>query len=84
MALEGIPYSPFDELEVDYKCTCSRERTERAVLSLGKTEIEKLLDEAEAEGKPRELELSCQFCNQRYVFTEKDLKALVDKALKES
>jgi len=84
MALEGIPYSPFDELEVDYKCTCSRERTERAVLSLGKTEIEKLLDEAEAEGKPRELELSCQFCNQRYIFTEKDLKALVDKALKES
>lgn len=84
MALEGISYSPFDELEVDYKCTCSRERTERAVLSLGKTEIEKLLDEAEAEGKPRELELSCQFCNKAYVFTEKDLKALVDKALKES
>ena len=84
MALEGIPYSPFDELEVDYKCTCSRERTERAVVSLGKAEIEKLLDEAEAEGKPRELELSCQFCNQAYVFDEKSLKALVHKALQEN
>lgn len=84
LALEGIPYSPFDELEVDYKCTCSRERTERAVVSLGKTEIEKLLDEAEAEGKPRELELSCQFCNQAYIFDEKSLKALVHKALQEN
>ena len=80
LVLEGIPYSPFDEMEVDYKCTCTRERTERAVISLGEKEIEKLLDEEEAEGKERALELSCQFCGTTYKFSEKELKALVHKA----
>lgn len=80
IALEGIPFSPFDELEVEYKCTCSRERTEKALVSLGKTEIEKILDEQEAEGKPREIEMACHFCDKTYRFTEKDLKALADKA----
>lgn len=47
---------------VEYKCTCTRERFLRAVLSLDKSEI----DDMRREGKP--IEVSCQFCESVYVF----------------
>ena len=45
----------------------------RAILSLGEKDIKKMLDEQEAENKPRELEILCRFCESRYTFTEKEL-----------
>ena len=44
-----------------------------AVASLGEKDVKKLLDEQEAEGKPRELEVTCRFCNGAYVFGEAEL-----------
>jgi redox-regulated HSP33 family molecular chaperone len=44
-----------------------------AVASLGEKDVKKLLDEQEAEGKPRELEVTCRFCNAAYVFDEATL-----------
>lgn len=76
IAMQDIPYDIFDELDVFYKCTCSRERIASALHSLGKKELDKMLDEQEAEGKPRELEVSCHFCNSDYVFTEKEIDRL--------
>ena len=73
IAFEGIEYDIFDENEVEYKCTCSRERMLHAVASLGEKDVKKLLDEQEAEGKPRELEVTCRFCNAAYVFDEATL-----------
>lgn len=73
IALEGIEYDVFDTLTADYRCTCSRERMKRAILSLGEKDIKKMLDEQEAENKPRELEILCRFCESRYTFTEKEL-----------
>ncbi len=73
IALEGIEYDVFDENEVEYRCTCSRERMLRAVRSLGKKDILSLLDEQAAEGKSRELEAVCHFCNSRYTFDEEAL-----------
>ena len=49
------------------------DRMKKKILSLGKTEVKKLLDEQEAEGKPRELTAVCRFCNGEYTYTEKDL-----------
>ena len=73
IALEGIEYDLFDELEVEYKCDCERDRMEKKIKSLGKKEIVRMLDEQEAEGKPRELTAICRFCNSEYTFTEKEL-----------
>lgn len=62
IALEGIEYDVFDELEVGYRCTCSRERIAGALASVGKKEIDRMLAEQVAEGKPEELEVDCRFC----------------------
>jgi len=63
----------FDNLEVEYKCDCSRKRMKKKILSLGKKDIATMLDEQEAEGKPRELTAICRFCNTEYTYTEKEL-----------
>lgn len=78
IALEGIEYDLFDELDVEYRCNCSRERVGKMLRSLGKGELNKLLDEQEAEGKPRELEVKCRFCGKGEVFNESDLNALFE------
>ncbi len=73
IAMKDIPYDIFDTLEVEYKCDCSRERMHKKIMSLGRKEVANLLDEQEAEGKPRELTAICRFCNSEYTYTEKDL-----------
>ncbi len=73
IALRDVPYDVFDTLEVEYKCDCSRKRMYEKMRSLGQKELKNLLDEQEAEGKPRELTAICRFCNTEYTFTEKDL-----------
>lgn len=75
IALNGIEYDLFDEIEVDYECNCTEKRTERAIISLGKSEIEKIFNEQKEAGEPEELSLNCQFCNKEYKYTkEKALK----------
>ena len=76
IALDGIEYDLFDEIDVDYKCTCSRERMAAALHSVGQKELRRMLDEQIAEGKPEELEISCQFCNNSYRFTPENLEKL--------
>ncbi len=73
IALRDVPYDLFDELEVEYKCDCSRERMNKKIKSLGRSEILKMLDEQVAEGKPRELTAVCRFCNSEYTFSEEEL-----------
>ena len=73
IALRGVDYDVFDELEVEYSCNCTRERVEKALITLGKNELLKMLDEQEAEGKSRELEVNCGFCGRSERFTEKDI-----------
>ena len=74
IALDGIPFDIFDELEVAYRCTCERERIREAIRSFGEREIERLFAEQVAEGKPAGLEVACHFCGARYNFTRDDLK----------
>jgi molecular chaperone Hsp33 len=55
-----------------YQCNCSRDRMERNMLSLGRNEIQAIIDEQ------KEAELQCHFCNTRYQFTEEELVQLID------
>ncbi len=56
---------------VEYRCACSRERVERALISLGKGELESMLREQGG------CELTCQFCDSVYRFTEQDLEHIL-------
>lgn len=59
---------------VEYRCQCSRERVSRALISMGKNELESLIqDQGSAE-------LTCQFCDKVYHFSEDDLKQLLLEA----
>ena len=73
LALQDIEYDLFDEIDVDYLCTCSRERMEKAMKSISKKDLREMLDEQIAEGKPEELEIQCKFCNSRYIFKPEEL-----------
>ena len=75
VALTNIEFDIFDELEVDYKCNCSRERTEKALLSLGKSEASKVLEEQQAQGIDF-VELWCHFCDKSYKFYKEDIEKL--------
>ena len=57
-----------------YKCTCSKERMERALISIGKSELEKLIEE------DGQAELSCRFCNNKYTFDKAELTSLLARA----
>ena len=57
-----------------YRCDCSRERVERAVISLGKAQLDQLIEEDHG------AELSCHFCGKRYAFSEQELRQIRDAA----
>ena len=59
--------------EVSYKCYCSRERVEAALISLGKKELTEIMEE----GKTFPVE--CQFCDTVYEFTSDDIRKLLEK-----
>ena len=73
IALDGIEWDVFDELDVEYRCTCQRERIGTAIRSLGEKEIRRMLAEQVAEGKAEELEVNCHFCGAQYRFDKQEL-----------
>lgn len=72
--LDGLEHEILDKTKTKFYCDCSRERVEKVVISIGKKEIQSLIDE----GKPAEVH--CHFCNTNYQFTKEELKALLKKA----
>lgn len=65
--LGDIEFDIFDESEVSYKCYCSRDKVERALLSMGRNELQSMIDE------DKDTEVSCQFCDKIYKFSKNDL-----------
>ncbi|MBR6917793.1 MAG: Hsp33 family molecular chaperone HslO [Clostridia bacterium] len=59
---KDIPYDVFDSFDTDYKCTCSREKYLKALISLPDKDIEEL----KSEDAP--IETECRFCKQKYTF----------------
>ena len=59
-----------DVIPTAFKCNCDRERVEKVVISLGRSELKKILDE----GEP--IELKCHFCNKAYNFSHEELREI--------
>lgn len=57
-----------------YRCDCSIERIERALISLGREELESMINDDHG------AQLECHFCNRRYRFTQDELQAILDRA----
>lgn len=68
-ALEGLNPNVLDDFEVGYKCDCTKERVERALMSLGNDQLEELAEDEVTEVK-------CQFCDKAYHFTREEIRAL--------
>ena len=64
----------FDNVPTKYMCDCSRERTDRALISLGKDELTKIIEE---DGKA---EITCHFCDNIYKYTKEELEKLLENA----
>lgn len=69
--LEGFGLTILDTLPVAYHCNCSKERVEKAIISIPKKDIQEMIDD----DKP--IEVNCHFCNTNYVFTVDELKGLI-------
>lgn len=63
-----------DTVPVQYRCDCSKERIERALISIGKKDLQEMIDN----GKP--IEVGCQFCNKKYQVTVDELRELLRKS----
>ena len=76
IALRDLPFEVFDEIDVSYKCNCSRERTTRALITLGRDELLKMLAEQVKEGKPERLEVNCRFCDKKQYYNRADIEKM--------
>ncbi|MBQ2931933.1 MAG: Hsp33 family molecular chaperone HslO [Clostridia bacterium] len=63
-----------DEIDVDYVCDCCDERMQRAIVSLGKKEIQDIIDEQ------GETEIVCQFCDKAYRYDKNALEEMIERA----
>ena len=71
---EGLSLDIMDKVPTAFSCNCSRERVEKALISVGKSEIQSMIDDNEP------IEMNCHFCNTKYVFEVEELKRLLKSA----
>lgn len=72
---EGIPCHTIEKRPLALRCSCRRERTEEALICLGKEELTSLANEKER------TEVVCQFCGERYLFSREELKRLAKEVV---
>ena len=72
--LGDMHYAVTQKTPVRYQCNCTREKMERALISIGKQERETLIRE------DHKAEIVCQFCNKAYQFNQAELGALLRQA----
>ena len=75
-ALSDFDLEILEKSPIEYRCYCSRERMERALISLGAEELQSMIDEQGS------ADLTCRFCDNVQHFSREDLEALVRNILK--
>ena len=74
IVLDGLDLQVTDTMPAAFRCDCSRERVERALISIGRRELQDMIDEG------KEIEVNCQFCGKQYRFQVEDLQGLYERA----
>ena len=74
--LKGLGPVITDKSPVEFRCNCGKERYERALVLLGRDEVQKIVDD----GEP--VEIRCQFCGKKYSFSPEELKTVLSKTAK--
>lgn len=73
-ALEGLDVEFTDTLPTQFYCNCSKERVEKAIVSIGKKDIQEMINDNE------DIEVNCHFCNKHYNFTVEELKEIIKRS----
>ncbi len=72
--LEGMEIEFTEKIPVGFVCNCTKERVEKALISIGEKDIREMIDDG------KEIEVNCHFCNKNYTFTVEELHLMLDKA----
>lgn len=70
---DGMDLKILEEVEPEFKCNCSREKVEKALISIGEKDLKEIAEEGKNE------ELKCHFCNTSYIFTKEDIEKILQK-----
>jgi len=84
MSIEEIIQYVFEDMQLnilesmtpEYRCDCSREVVEKALISIGEQELKELYEEGKIE------ELQCQYCSEKYLFTKEDFERILEEIKK--
>ena len=71
--LDGFDIEINDTIPTEFYCNCSRERVEKALISIGRKELNEMIQEGKS------IEMNCHFCNKNYEFTVEELKEILRK-----
>lgn len=69
---EGMDLKLYDSVEPAYKCDCSKERVEKALISIGEKDLTEIYEEGKGE------EIVCHFCNTKYKFSTDEIGKLIE------
>ena len=72
--LEGLDVEYTDNMPTEFKCNCSKSRVEKALISIGRKDIQEMIDDG------KDIEMHCHFCNTSYNFTVDELKEILKKS----
>lgn len=72
--LEGLEPEMTDTMPARFYCNCSKERIEKAIISIGKKDIRSMIDDG------KDIEVKCHFCNTAYTYSVEELKELLKKS----
>ena len=69
--LDGLGCEVMESMPTVFACNCSKCKIEKVLISLGKKEIQDMIDDGQ------EIEVGCHFCNKKYIFSVEELKRLL-------
>jgi molecular chaperone Hsp33 len=65
-----------DKMPVSFECNCSKQRVEKAIISIGQKDINEMIEDNEP------IEVNCHFCNKHYMFSVDELKEMLNYSTK--